>query len=78
MASECKGFDAVDGTTVDYGDKGVVFSIKALSNAPTMETDKFIFFGRVDVDVQAAKGKGIVSSIVLESDDLDDYEQRRV
>ena len=34
----------------------------------------YIFFGRVDVTMKAAPGQGIVSSVVLESDDLDEID----
>lgn len=42
------------------------------SNAPTIGTEKYIFFGRIDVVCQAAAGQGIVTSAVLQSDDLDE------
>ncbi|KAI5462106.1 concanavalin A-like lectin/glucanase domain-containing protein [Mariannaea sp. PMI_226] len=37
-------------------------------------TSKYIFFGRVDVEVRAAPGAGIVTSAVLQSDDLDEID----
>lgn len=37
-------------------------------------TDKYIFFGRIDVTLQAAPEQGIVTSVVLESDDLDEID----
>lgn len=37
-------------------------------------TSKYIFFGRVDIEVQAAQGPGIVTSAVLQSDDLDEID----
>ncbi|EME88016.1 glycoside hydrolase family 16 protein [Pseudocercospora fijiensis CIRAD86] len=61
-------------TTVEYGDKGAVFTIEKSGQAPTIQTDFYIFFGRVDVTMKAAAGTGIVSSIVLESDDLDEID----
>lgn len=39
-----------------------------------MQTDFYIFFGRVDVTMKAAQGQGIISSIVFESDDLDEID----
>ncbi|USW48037.1 Putative glycoside hydrolase family 16, concanavalin A-like lectin/glucanase domain superfamily [Septoria linicola] len=62
------------GTTLTYGDDGAVFSIAERNQAPTIATDFFIFFGRVDVTMKAAHGTGIVSSIVLESADLDEID----
>ncbi|SMR44473.1 unnamed protein product [Zymoseptoria tritici ST99CH_3D1] len=61
-------------TTIEYGSDGAVFTIAKEGQAPTIETDFYIFFGRVDVTMKAASGRGIVSSIVLESDDLDEID----
>ncbi|KAK2592712.1 hypothetical protein QQS21_009587 [Conoideocrella luteorostrata] len=70
----CSLFKEVDGTKLSYGRNGAVFTIKTGSNAPTVNTGKYIFFGRVDVTVQAAPGNGIVTSSVLQSDDLDEID----
>jgi beta-glucanase (GH16 family) len=70
----CSVFTELDGTDLTYGANGAEFSIKAESNAPTVRTGKYIFFGRVDVEVQAADGQGIVTSFVLQSDDLDEID----
>lgn len=48
-----------------------MFTITGIQ-APTIATGKYIFFGRVDVEVQAAPGVGIVTSAVLQSDTLDE------
>lgn len=61
-------------STVNYGSQGAEFTITKEKQAPTVETDFYIFFGRVDVKMRAATGQGIVSSIVLESDDLDEID----
>ncbi|QIW98190.1 hypothetical protein AMS68_003708 [Peltaster fructicola] len=53
---------------------GAQFQITADGQAPTLTSDFYIFFGRVDVVMKAAPGVGIVSSIVLESDDLDEID----
>lgn len=44
--------------------------------APSLLSKKYIFFGRVEMEMQAAPGGGIISTLVLQSDDLDeiDYE----
>jgi beta-glucanase (GH16 family) len=64
----------LDGTKIEYDSNGAVYSIKTPSNAPTTESDKYIFFGQVDITMKAAAGAGIVTSIVLESDDLDEVD----
>ncbi|KAI7404709.1 concanavalin A-like lectin/glucanase [Hortaea werneckii] len=61
-------------TKIELGDQGAEFSISDDKDAPTVETDFYIFFGRVDVTMKAAPGQGIVSSVVLESDDLDEID----
>lgn len=52
----------------------MVLSIEKESNAPTLGSHKTIFFGRIDVELQAAAGQGIVTSVVLESADLDEID----
>ena len=61
-------------STISYGNNGAEFSIANGKQAPTIETDFNIFFGRIDIKMKAAKGRGIVSSIVLESADLDEID----
>lgn len=65
----------LDGTKVTYDDsKGAVFSIANEKQAPTKASDDYIFFGELHCEVQAAPGAGIVTSIVLQSDDLDEID----
>lgn len=65
-------FTNIGGTEITYDSNGAVMSIAALGEAPTIATGKYIFFGRVDVELRAAPGVGIVTSAVLQSDDLDE------
>ncbi len=68
-------FDIAAGTTLTYDKQlGAVFTINKETEAPTISSKKFIFFGRVDVVVQASLGTGIVTSSVLQSDDLDEID----
>ncbi|KAJ5948288.1 hypothetical protein N7466_001303 [Penicillium verhagenii] len=60
--------------TVDTGSNGAVFTVAKQGDAPTIETDFYIFFGEVSVVMKAAPGTGIVSSLVFESDDLDEID----
>jgi hypothetical protein len=53
---------------------GANFVIYEEANAPQIKSQKYLFFGKVEVVMQAAPGRGIVSSIVLESDDLDEID----
>jgi beta-glucanase (GH16 family) len=63
-----------DGTTLSYGSDGAEFKISTSTSAPTISSSKYIFFGQVDVFLKAAPGTGIVSSFILESDDLDEID----
>lgn len=63
------------GTTLTFDStKGAVFNMSEEGQAPTVSTDYYIMFGKVEVVMQAAPGTGIVSSVVLESDDLDEID----
>ena len=57
-----------------YGGKGAQFAIHESGDSPTIQSNFYIFFGVVSVIMQAASGTGIVSSIILESDDLDEVD----
>ncbi|KAK3901106.1 glycoside hydrolase [Staphylotrichum tortipilum] len=68
-------FKLADGTSLKYDNNlGAVFSISKETDAPTISSSKYIFFGQVDVTVRAARGRGIVTSFVLQSDDLDEID----
>ncbi|KAF9783066.1 hypothetical protein IL306_010100 [Fusarium sp. DS 682] len=71
---KCDAFHGMIGTELKYSDRGALFRINKESDAPTIRSDNYLFFGRVDVVVQAAKGQGIVTSAVLQSDDLDEVD----
>jgi hypothetical protein len=60
--------------SVSYGSNGAQFTVAKKGDAPTIETGFYFFFGTAEVKMQAAPGTGIVSSIVLESDDLDEVD----
>ncbi|KAL2162067.1 hypothetical protein VTH06DRAFT_7852 [Thermothelomyces fergusii] len=68
-------FKEADGTKLTYDKElGAVFRINKETDAPTISSHKYIFFGQVDVVVRAARGRGIVTSFVLQSDDLDEID----
>lgn len=73
-SSANESWSAAAYSTISYGNSGAEFSIANDKQAPTIETDFNVFFGRVDIKMKAAKGRGIVSSIVLESADLDEID----
>lgn len=67
-------FTLADGTSLTYGSDGAVFTIKDEGNAPTISSSKWIFFGKIDVTLKASTGVGVVTSFVLQSDDLDEID----
>jgi hypothetical protein len=42
--------------------------------AKTIISNNYIFFGKVEITLKAANGTGVVSSFVMESDDLDEID----
>lgn len=53
---------------------GAKFEIAEEGDAPTIASDWYIFFGHVDVKMKASNGTGIISTWILESDDLDEID----
>ena len=53
---------------------GARFTISKDNQAPTLVSKNYLFFGKVEVIVQAAPGKGIVTAITLLSDSLDELD----
>ncbi|PSR83186.1 concanavalin A-like lectin/glucanase domain-containing protein [Coniella lustricola] len=53
---------------------GAAFTITASGDAPTMQSDFYVFFGEVTVRMKTSAGTGIVSTAILESDDLDEVD----
>ncbi|KAH8592517.1 concanavalin A-like lectin/glucanase domain-containing protein [Bisporella sp. PMI_857] len=70
---ESSDWHALEGTTMDYNG-GANFIIAKNTQAPTMQLNKYIFFGKVEVVMKASSGAGVVSSFILESDDLDEID----
>ncbi|KAL4934513.1 glycoside hydrolase family 16 protein [Aspergillus undulatus] len=74
-----KGDSALDGWVkaagdVSFGPDGAEFTVAKQGDAPTIETDFYFFFGKAEVELKVAPGTGIVSSIVIESDVLDEID----
>ncbi len=57
-----------------YGADGATFTVVKSGDAPQLNSVFYIMFGRVEVTMKAAPGAGIVSSLVLQSDDLDEID----
>lgn len=56
------------------GDDGAEFKIKSKLQSPTLQSHFYIFFGRLEVHMKAATGRGIVSSVVIQSETLDEID----
>lgn len=70
---EVNSFVASGGTPT-YGRDGASFTVAKGGDAPQLASVFYIMFGRVEVTMKAAPGKGIVSSLVLLSDTLDEID----
>ncbi|KAI1072336.1 hypothetical protein LB507_003097 [Fusarium sp. FIESC RH6] len=58
----------------EYDDEGVSFTVARANDAPQLASLFYIMFGRVEITMKAAPGAGIVSSLVLQSDVLDEID----
>jgi beta-glucanase (GH16 family) len=52
----------------------VSFTVAKSGDAPQLTSVFYIMFGKVEITMKAAPGAGIVSTLVLESDDLDEID----
>ena len=67
-------WDSTGGGVVLYEADGGKFTVAKQKDSPTLTSQWFIHFGRIEVHMKAARGQGIVSSIVIQSDDLDEID----
>ncbi|KAL9103369.1 MAG: hypothetical protein Q9163_001581 [Psora crenata] len=72
--SDWKLADYTNVTYNTHGNTGAEFSFLKQNDAPTMGSQFYFLFGRAEFVVQAAPGSGIVSSMILYSDDLDEID----
>ena len=57
-----------------YGPNGASLTVAASGDSPLLVSKWYIMFGHVEFSVKAAPGVGIVSSAILQSDDLDEID----
>ncbi|KAK9855213.1 hypothetical protein MYU51_002533 [Penicillium brevicompactum] len=60
--------------SIDYTSEGADFSIKTENASTLLVSNFYIFFGVMEAHVKMAKGAGIISSVILQSDDLDEID----
>lgn len=53
---------------------GTAFTIDRQRDAPYIASSFYLFFGHVEVYLRAAHGQGIISSAILQSEDLDEID----
>lgn len=56
------------------GPDGAHFRVEKSGDSPTIVSNSYIMYGKFEVTMKAAPGAGIVSSIVLQSEDLDEID----
>jgi hypothetical protein len=71
---EVNSFTSSGGGSVSYSKDGATFSVTGPGAAPQLTSVFYIMFGRVELTMKCAPGAGIVSSLVLQSDDLDEID----
>ncbi|CAI6339674.1 unnamed protein product [Periconia digitata] len=54
--------------------EGSYFSLRLRGESPTLHSNFYMFFGRLEVVMRAAAGKGIISTAILQSEDLDEID----
>ena len=59
---------------VEYTSDGLAMTLTKQGDNPTLTSNFYIMYGRVEVEMMAAPGQGIVSSFFLQSDDLDELD----
>lgn len=70
---KCDVFREVEGGVMKYDDEdGAQFIIEKDTDFPMIETPQYMFFGRLEVELKAMPGQGLVTSLVLQSDALDE------
>lgn len=59
---------------IDWTAGGANFTIAEQGDSPTIRSNFYIFGGRVEFNMLTAPGQGIISSVMLLSDDLDEID----
>ncbi|TVY28087.1 putative extracellular glycosidase [Lachnellula hyalina] len=69
---EVDSFTATGSPT--YDSSGAHFTVAKSGDSPQLSSIFYIMFGKVELTMKSAPGAGIVSTLVLESDDLDEID----
>ncbi|KAF3254739.1 hypothetical protein TWF217_010306 [Orbilia oligospora] len=72
---EAPRFDIVSSASrISYQDDGMHMSVTMRGDSPTLQSQFYIFWGRAEIVMKAGPGAGIVSSLVFQSDVLDEID----
>lgn len=75
FSSESSEFTFGNSGTITYSsDNGAAFTIAESGDAPTLTSNWYIMFGYAEFKMKIAPGTGIVSCVVMLSDDLDEID----
>ncbi|KAK6540261.1 hypothetical protein TWF694_009075 [Orbilia ellipsospora] len=68
-------FDIVSSASrISYQGDGMHMRVQMKGDSPTLQSQFYIFWGRTEIVMKAGPGGGIVSSLVHQSDDLDEID----
>jgi beta-glucanase (GH16 family) len=59
---------------IDWSAKGATFSVERSGDSPTVQSVFYMLFGRLEVVMKVADGRGIISSAILQSEALDEID----
>jgi len=68
------GWTLVNQGGVTYDSNGINLVLAKQGDNPTIQSDGYMLFGTMTVTTRAAGGQGIISSLILLSDDLDEVD----
>lgn len=74
FSSETKYFAERVSNGVSYSSDGVRFRVSEKGDNPSIMSNFYMMFGKVEAVIKGAPGRGIVSSFYLQSDDLDEID----
>ncbi|OLL23572.1 Acyl-protein thioesterase 1 [Neolecta irregularis DAH-3] len=59
---------------INYTSQGAEFVISKIGDSPTLDSQFYILYGKVSVEMKPAPGVGVVSSFIWQSDTLDEID----
>ncbi|KAF1944710.1 hypothetical protein EJ02DRAFT_452304 [Clathrospora elynae] len=59
---------------IDWSEKGATWTVERSGDSPTAQSVFYMLFGRFEVVMKVAKGTGIISSAILQSEALDEID----